>query len=183
MNTDKRSEILSVFKLAILLSFLTCADTPNKPIPSKELFGWEGAPEDITKKPYDYFYAKFYGKVEILSTKLKAEDYQNKCIESATKQAKEEMFLVVVDLSIQVINDGPEPWEHWDLLQLAVKHKKDFSMQLLNCKPIAYPFSGMYSRIEGSKWRDCECIFYMKVPGGRDAIVAKSKTFEWNEIP
>lgn len=170
MNTDKKSDILSVFKLAILLSFLTCADTPNKPIPPKELFGWAGAPEDINNKPYDYFYAKFYGKVEILSTKLKAEDYQNKCIQSATKQANDEMFLVLTDASASGVSDGPE---NFNLEKIVKVIEKQSRTKRLNCKPISYSYFYIDFSVKGSEWRDCECVFYAKVPGGRDAIVAR----------
>ena len=91
--------------LPILFIIFTCADTPNKPVIRKELFGWAGAPEDINKKPHECFYAKFYGKVEILSSKLRAEDYKNKCIQSATKQAKEEMLLMALHYSFLGGND------------------------------------------------------------------------------
>ncbi len=148
----------------ILFSLFACADTPNKPVTPKELFGWAGAPEDINKKPRDYFYAKFYGKVEILSTKLNAEDYQNKCIQSATKQANEEILFRAMDWPV---NDGQEDL---DVLRISKKYKKDYQAILFKCKPIGYAYS---MSIQGSEWRDCECIFYMKVLGGRDAIIAK----------
>lgn len=154
--------------LPILFIIFTCADTPNTPVIQKELFGWAGAPEDINKKPHDYFYAKFYGKVEILSTKLNAEDYQNKCIQSATKQAKEEILFRAMDWPV---NDGPEDL---DVLQLSKKYKKNYQANLLLCKPIGYTYS---MSIQGSEWRDCECIFYMKVIGGRDAVISKMQTF------
>ncbi len=158
LNFSKRLILIFLFVL------INCADTPNKPVIQKELFGWAGAPEDINKKPHEYFYTKFYGKVEILSTKLKAENYQNKCIQSATKQAKEEILFRAMDWPV---NDGPEDL---DVLQLSKKYKKDYQAIFLKCNPIGYAYS---MSIYGSKWRDCECIFYMKVLGGRDAIIAK----------
>ncbi len=153
--------------LPILFIIFTCADTPNTPVIQKELFGWAGASEDINKKPHEYFYAKFYGKVEILSTKLKAEDYQNKCIQSAMKQAKEEiLFIAIVNVFYGMTDtDG---WDI-DLHRAAKKNKNSFPINLLLANPIAY----RHEFYNGSEWRDCECIFYMKVPGGRDAIVVK----------
>lgn len=160
-----------VLLFPILFAILTCADTPNKPVTPKELFGWAGAPEDINKKPHDYFYAKFYGKVEILSTKLKAEDYQNKCIQSATKQAKAEILFMVLD-------EHPDDRQTDEVfIDSRNKPQNNFPVSLLKCKPNAYEYSGIFARIQGSNWRDCECIFYMKVPGGRDFIVAKMLSF------
>ena len=154
----------------ILFSLFACADTPNKPVTPKELFGWAGAPEDINKKPRDYFYAKFYGKVEILSTKLNAEDYQNKCIQSATKQAKEEILLVLTDASASGITCGEGDF---NLPKIVKVIEKQVQINKLNCKPISYSYYYNDFSGGGSEWRDCECIFYAKVPGGRDAIVAR----------
>ena len=154
----------------ILFSLFACADTPNKPVTPKELFGWAGVPEDINKKPRDYFYAKFYGKVEILSTKLNAEDYQNKCIQSATKQAKEEILFIALHHTI--LGGSDIDGIYLDLPIFEKNRKNLFDVKLLNCKSNAYSFH--QSAFEsGSELRDCECIFYAKVPGGRDAIVAR----------
>jgi len=160
--------------LPILFIIFTCADTPNKPVIQKELFGWAGAPEDINKKPHECFYAKLYGKVEILSSKLRAEDYKNKCIQSATKQAKEEMLLMALHHSFLGGNDIDGVYLDLPIFEKNMKKKID--AKLLNCKPNAYSFH--QSAFEsGTEWRDCECIFYMKVPGGRDFIVAKILSF------
>ena len=165
-----------VLLFPILFAILTCADTPNKPVTPKELFGWAGAPEDINKKPHDYFYAKFYGKVEILSTELKAEDYQNKCIQSATKQAKEEMHLVLTDTSISslVCSQGEPDWS-----KSVEVIKKRTQITKLNCKPKSYSYYYKDFSVDGQghEWRDCECVFYAKVPGGRDAIVALATAY------
>lgn len=156
--------------LPILFIIFTCADTPNKPVIPKELFGWAGAPEDINKKPHDYFYTRFYGKVEILSTKLNAEDYQNKCIQSATKQAKEEILFVLTDASASGITCGDGDI---NLRKIVKRIKELVQIKKLKCKPISYSYYYNDFSGNGSEWRDCECFFYAKVPGGRDAIVAR----------
>ena len=124
--------------LPILFIIFTCADTPNKPVIRKELFGWAGAPEDINKKPHECFYAKLYGKVEILSSKLRAEDYKNKCIQSATKQAKEEMLLMALHYSFLGGNDIDGVYLDLPIFEKNMKKKID--AKLLNCKPNAYSF-------------------------------------------
>lgn len=70
MNTDKKFDFLLVFNLAILFTSLTCADTPNKSVIQKELFGWAGAPEDINKKPHEDFYAYLSHLLLFLSINL-----------------------------------------------------------------------------------------------------------------
>jgi hypothetical protein len=47
-------------------------------------------------------------------------------------------------------------------------------MNTKECKPLAIADPN----IPNSEWRECKCMIYVRIPGGRDAVLAKAKMAE-----
>ena len=60
------------------------------------------------------------------------------------------------------------------VLSIAKEYRLKKDIKVKNCYPIAK------SVIEESEsdWKECECIFYVHIPGGRDIISARAKELE-----
>jgi hypothetical protein len=92
---------------------------------------------------------------------------QNSCIEANTFQAKSKLLQRLIGESLASMSDG-------DLTATAIAKEyknKNNEIKVKSCYPIAKP-----SREEpDSEWKECECVFYLFIKGGKDAIIARAK--------
>ncbi|HMW05373.1 MAG TPA: hypothetical protein PK079_11615 [Leptospiraceae bacterium] len=66
--------------------------------------------------------------------------------------------------------------EIWELEKLLIKEYKKIIkvVEVKDCKPLAVPDP----EIPLSKWKDCECLVYAQVPGGRDAFIVRAQKID-----
>ena len=164
-------------KILLLLLFLTtlaCSSKTEKPIPEQQLEGWAGNPDNPNEKPFDYFYMKTTGRASQKSiAKKSARALQTSCIEVNTYQTKNNIFNKLIG---ELLLGGSGNFTEVTVSSIAKEYRLKKEIKVKHCYPIAK------SGIEESEsdWKECECIFYVHIPGGRDAIVAKATAFEGN---
>ncbi len=72
--------------------------------------------------------------------------------------------------------NSAQPEETEMLKKILIKEykNKDNEIKAKSCYPIAKP-----SREEPeSEWKECECVFYLYIRGGKDAIIARAIEIE-----
>lgn len=133
--------------------------------------GWAGPPESPNKKPYDYFYMKKAARANEKAIENKSGAMMEKtCIDAATTSIKDELIgRVIGDIAIGEFNSSDDDSIEQNVIRNFMG--KNQSINTKECKPIAQanddsPFS---------EWRECECIIFVKVEGGRDTILAKAQ--------
>ncbi len=161
-------------KIALLLLVLTILSCSSKPEPitaKNQLDGWAGNPDNPNEKPHHFFYGTYLARASQNSIdKKNIRMMQNSCIEANTFQAKSKLLpkLIAVSLGSMTTADDSSKTE----FEIVKEYKdKNNEIKVKSCYPIAKP-----SREEPeSEWKECECVFYLYIKGGKDSIIARAK--------
>lgn len=124
---------------------------------------WGGHPESPNQKPFDYYYMKYRGRASEISIKKKSGELMKQtCINSALEGQKDISGRMVWEtVSIYSCDEDMTAkylWRHY--FQGTKVNTKE-------CKPMAVPTPS----IPLSEYRECECILYIHIPGGREYVV------------
>lgn len=161
-----------ILLLLIILTIYSCSSKPEPITAKNQLDGWAGNPDNPNSKPHDFFYGTYLARASQNSIdKKNIRMMQNSCIEANTFQAKSKLLPRLIGESLAGMTTAAGDNEI--TLTAVVKEYKDKNneIKVKSCYPIAKP-----SREESdSEWKECECIFYLYIKGGKDAIIARAK--------
>jgi hypothetical protein len=138
----------------------------GKPIPEQKLEGWAGNPDNPNEEPFDYFYIYIQGQGTFQTNSLLY--IRKSCIESAESNGKNKIITQIVKDSIVSNN--------YILKEEIIKEykKKIKGPSFYKCKPL-----GIHDPlIPFSDYKECECIIFVHVKGGKDTIIARAKEIE-----
>lgn len=140
---------------------------------AKKMEGWAGPPEEINKKPYEYFYMKHVAaaKPDTVTQKNGAK-MEATCVEAASLQGKANFLRKMVGESLEGAS-GVADGESTGFVIVSQYSGKVKGLSVADCKP-----RGEKGKFNGSEWGQCECVIWAKVDGGRDAIVASAQDHE-----
>ena len=157
--------------LLLVLTILSCSSKPESINAKNQLDGWAGNPDNPNEKPHHFFYGTFLARASQNSIEKKnIRMMQNSCIEANTFQAKSKLLpkLIAISLGSMTTADDSSKTE----FEIIKEYKdKNNEIKVKSCYPIAKP-----SREEPeSEWKECECVFYLYIKGGKDSIIARAK--------
>ncbi len=171
--------IITVLLLAAVIIFETeCC--PLYP-PEKVIEGWAGIPEYQKMKPFEYYYIKRNSKASVKAIEKRSGTLIAETCTNSTAQNGKEDFLrkMISDSLIYSDAGGTEISDsEYAMLNAVVA---DFSgkvkdLNIRQCRPLKQ----VQPDAPGIEWEECECIIYARVPGGKDAIVARAVEIERN---
>ena len=162
------------FLLLFLFTILSCSSKPESSNAKNQLAGWAGNPDNPNEKPHHFFHGTFLARASQNSIEKKnIRMMQNSCIEANTSQAKSKLLSNLINepfIGMQAPSDGDSTLPKTTAL-LKVYKDKNNEIKVKSCYPIAKP-----SREEPeSEWKECECVFYLYIKGGKDSIIAIAK--------
>ncbi len=164
-----------ILLLVIFLTTLTCSAKTEKSIPEQRLEGWAGNPDNPNEKPHHFFYGTYLARASQNSIEKKnIRMMQNSCIEANTFQAKSKLLPKLIGESLAVMTTAAG--DNDITVTAVVKDYKDKNneIKVKSCYPIAKS-----SREEPeSEWKECECVFYLYIKGGKDSIIARAKEIQ-----
>lgn len=137
----------------------------------KQFEGWHGHPEDVNKRPFEFYYMKSVGKASPKAMeKRSGAMMQSTCTDAATTKVKGDLIGKLVGESIQGAS-GVSDGESTGAVVVREFQGKLQGVNVKECKALykddpEIPYSG---------WKECECVVFIKVPGGRDAVIAKAQ--------
>ncbi len=164
--------------ILIVLIILSCSSKPETTSTTNKLEGWAGNPDNPNSKPHDFFYMTSIARASQKSIdKKNVRMMQNSCIEANTSQAKSKLLSNLINepfIGMQAPTDGNET-KSTTITTLSKDYKdKNNEIKVKSCYPIAKP-----SREEpDSEWKECECVFYLYIKGGKDSIIARAREIE-----
>ncbi|MBK8397826.1 MAG: lipoprotein LipL21 [Leptospiraceae bacterium] len=140
----------------------------------KQFEGWAGPPEQPNAKPFEFFYMKSTGRAsQKAMDKRSGAMMQTTCTDAATTKVKGDLIGKLVKESIEGAS-GVADGESTGVVVVREFGGTLGGVNVKECKNL-YPDD---PNIPYSGWKECECIVYIKVPGGRDAVVAKATSYE-----
>ena len=156
-----------ILLLLLFLTTLTCSSKIEKPIPEKQLEGWAGNPDNPNEKPFDYFYISNQGQGSTFQTNSPLYIRQS-CIEAVESNGKNKIIIKMVENSTASNNDI--------LKETIIKEykKKIKGVSSYKCKPLSIDDP----LIPFSEYKECECIIFVHVKGGKDTIIARAKELD-----
>ena len=163
--------------LALLVTILGCntgdsAVTVGKG--GKQFEGWAGPPENPSEKPFDFFYMKYPGRASEKAVQKKSGAMmQSTCIDAATTQAKGDLIGKMIGESIEGAS-GVSDGESTGKVVVREFSGKLQGVSTKECRPMAIA----KPEIPGSEYLECECVIFLRVDGGRDAIIARAQELE-----
>ena len=159
---------LLLFIVPILLLSSCAVSEKNFPREDKPWEGWAGLPDKPGKQPFDYFYVKSSARASQKAIeKQSLLMLRDTCKDAASTVGKAELFA-------KILNDSTEQCGSECEGSKAEQTKKIqpllTEIKVKECKPTA-----AIETFEGSEWRECECIVYANVPGGKSVLVRTLK--------
>jgi hypothetical protein len=174
---SSKSTILLLLSVAIL-GLYTCSsgdkayELEGKGV--REFEGWAGPPEDPKKKPFDYFYMKYAGRAsEKAVQKRSGAMMQETCRDAAVTGAKGDLIGKLIGESITGAS-GISDAESTGKVVVREFQGKLQGVNVKACKPLAAPDP----QIPNSEFKECECVVYVRIDGGREAVIARAKEIE-----
>ncbi|MDX1958183.1 MAG: lipoprotein LipL21 [Leptospiraceae bacterium] len=167
---------LVLFLTSILFMILSCAgDKEAHSLDGGQKFeGWAGPPEEVSKKPFDFFYMKKVARAsEKAVNKRSGAMMQSTCVDAATTQAKGDLIGKMIGESLTGAS-GVSDGESTGAVVVREFNGKLKGVNVKECKPKAVATPD----VPGSEYTECECVIFVKIPGGRDAIIAKAQEVE-----
>ncbi|MBK6606904.1 MAG: hypothetical protein IPG24_15870 [Leptospiraceae bacterium] len=161
----------------LFLTTLTCSTKTEKPIPEQKLEGWAGNPDNPNEKPFDYFYMRSTGGMP----KKGWSGYDSviairyTCIENARNNGERELIRKMLNESLKkfcilCISLDMENLKSILFYDYSSRIKQDIKV----CRPLA----ASELKIPLREGKECECIIYAHIPGGKDGIIARAKEIE-----
>lgn len=141
--------------------------------------GWAGPPEDLEGDPKDYFYMKYAGRASENAInkdngpgkkKGSGPMMQTTCRDAAELNAKGD---IIQKLARETVEGASGVTDGESTGKLVVREFNAYvsGMNVKECKPLAVEDPD----IPYSKWKECECVMFVRIPGGREAVLAKVK--------
>ncbi|HMV78453.1 MAG TPA: lipoprotein LipL21 [Leptospiraceae bacterium] len=174
-----KSKSLGLLFTAIILFGIGCGTSADKDPTTvgsdgKVFEGWAGPPEDTKKKPLEYYYMKRVSRASVKANdKRSGAMMQETCTSSAALTAKADFMRKVIGESLQGA-EGVSDGESTGKVVVAEFNGKVKGLNTRECKPL----KEKQPEVPGIEWEECECVIFAKVPGGKDAIVAKAQEVE-----
>lgn len=166
--------ILLLLPIAIILLGTGCGSfAGNNPTANEKYFeGWAGPPEDMKKKPFEYFYMKKRGRIP-LREKRSSTTIQKNCISDAAQSANADYLRKMVGETLTNAS-GISDSEFAGKAVAAEFYGKIKDLKTKDCKPLEKP----QLEAPGIEWNECECIFFARVPDGKYAIITRAQEIE-----
>lgn len=163
-----------IFTLVFLFSFLNNCGPCYPPVKelSEDFFvaKWAGNPDNSFIKPFEYFYMEEFGRASKNSLEKKDEKMAKKtCMEDSTQRPKSHF----VNAILEVENFSCRPslgCDRDDRDEVRQIHKL-INMQTTKVKECKPQFN--FPDTPWENWRECTCIVYKYLQGGRSIISAK----------
>lgn len=156
--------------LILILICLSCGFSErNTPISfSVDAEGWGGPPEARNQKPYEYYYIKQKANASnIAISKKSAGMMQVTCVNNAATKIKAELVSSLISETLTGAT-GPEGGPVESPVSVLPFSGKLTGVSIKECKPFATK-----SDLRGSEWIECECLGYIKIPGGKNSVTGK----------
>lgn len=160
----------------LLVNFQNCKSTEDvtELKGGQQFEGWAGPPEDVKAKPAEYFYMKTAGRAsEKALNKRSGAMMQTTCVDAATVNAKGDLIGKMIGESITGAS-GVADGESTGKVVVREFQGKLQGVNVKECRAISTPDPS----IPLSEYKECQCVIFVKIPGGRDAIVARAKEIE-----
>ena len=170
------SKIIKTLSIAMILAFVLGCSGDAKKDPTTvgkdgyRFEGWAGSPEDPKEKPFDFFYMKSVGRASNKAMEKRSGAMMQKtCTDAAVLSVKGDLIGKLIGESIE----GASSLQDGESMGLIVKREFSGQLQGVNvkeCKALypdeaSTPYSG---------WKECECVVFVKIPGGKEAVLAKA---------
>ncbi|MDX1961458.1 MAG: lipoprotein LipL21 [Leptospiraceae bacterium] len=142
---------------------------------AKKLEGWAGPPEDVSKLPHEFFYMKKVARAseKAVDTKRSGAMMKSTCVDAATTQAKGELIGKLVGETLTGAS-GVSDGESTGAVVVREFNGKLKGVNIKECKGLAMEVPDA----PGSEFKECECVIFVKIPGGREAVIAKAQEVE-----
>ena len=196
-----------ILLLLLFLSTLACSSKPEKPIPEKQLEGWAGNPDNPNEKPFDYFYMHMAGRASqkaidkksgammemtcknLATTNIKRDLIGKMIYESVqldyTFNSKEQFSYLIEThkdlfansfnaINLAAISDRDPPYSAIVLVKEYLGKINEIKVK--DCQSIGIPDP----EVPFSEWKECECIVYVYIKGGRDTIITRAREIDGN---
>lgn len=151
---------MKIFITQIIFLLLSCAEniSMQENLTGRQWEGWAGPPHNPNLKPHDYFYTTLIGEVK--SQKVNPEDMKKTCVDSVRAANPEKTIQKVIREMIDSTNDGPSFSDSEIRTFAKDKIPKEKRLEIKTCNQIS----------SSNDWKNCECIVYIHISGGRDYI-------------
>jgi len=155
-------------KLIVTVSILVlvgCGSNEKMfPRADKPWEGWAGSPDKPGKMPFEYFYIKSQARASQKSIEMQNENSMKKtCSDAASLMGK-------ADIATKMLSEFSECSDCSDDKKTIFKESNAVKeAKLKEC----IPTSPEISELKGSNWRECECVIYAHIPGGKDGLHAR----------
>lgn len=168
------SKIKYVLPLAIMLSVvLGCKsdDVTTVGDGAKKFEGWGGAPDSPSKKPFDFFYMRATGRASNKAMeKRSGAMMQTTCTDAAVTGMKGNLIGKLIGEEVTGAS-GTSDGESTGVVVVREFAGNLKGVNVKECKALYEdeantPYSG---------WKECECVVFVKIPGGKEAVIAKAE--------
>lgn len=140
----------------------------------KKFEGWAGPPEDPSKKPFDHFYMKHTARASQKAIDRKSGAMmQSTCTEAAALQGKGNLMRKMIGETLQGAS-GVADGESTGSVLVSEYTGKIKGVSTKECKGLA----PVDPQVPYSEYKECECVIFSRVEGGKDAIIARAKEVE-----
>ena len=166
-----------MIRITILLLGTGCGSFAGNDSTANEKFfeGWAGPPEDMEKKPYKYFYTRRVNRASPKSVeKQDPVRMRETCTSGAALTAKADFMRKMIGEEFMVICQIEDRDDDIPKIIVAEYNNKVKGIKTRECRPL----KEAKSEIPGMEWEECECLWYAKVPGGKEAIKARIAELE-----
>lgn len=175
MSSSKYAVLLMSLLLFVNLG---CSSTEKDPTTvgegGKVFEGWAGPPEDPKKKPLEYYYMKRVNRASPKAVERRSGAMmQETCTSGAALTAKADFMRKMIGETLtgaEGVSDG----ESTGKVVVAEFNGKVKGINTRECRPLKQ----VQPEAPGIEWEECECVMFARVPGGKDAIVAKAQEVE-----
>jgi hypothetical protein len=171
----RKKALLLVSVVLVAVSSCGSSDDVTDAGKGKEkIEGWAGSPDSPGKKPYDYFYMKKSARASQKAVDKKSGAMMKEtCTDAATTSAKGDLIGKMVGESVQGAS-GVSDGESTGKVVVREFNAKVQGVNTKECKPLM----PQDPQIPYAEWKECECVIFVKIDGGREAIVARAKEIE-----
>lgn len=170
-----KNAVIVAYAIALLFALGCTSGEKVTELPGgKEFEGWAGPPDSPTTKPFDHFYMKHTARASVKAVEKKSGAMmQSTCTEAATLQGKGNLMRKMIGETLQGAS-GVSDGESTGMVLVSEFSGKIKGVSTKACKGLAQPDP----QVPYSEYKECECIIFTKIEGGKDAIIARAKEVE-----
>jgi hypothetical protein len=161
-----------LFTLVIVFFWNCGGGQPAHTIDGAQQFeGWAGPPESPNSGTKDYFYMKYSGRAsQNALDKRSGAMMEVTCRDAAELNAKGDIIQKLAHETVKGAS-GVSDGESTGKVVVREFSATLSGMNVKECKPLAVADPN----IPNSEWKECKCVMFVRIPGGRDAVLAKAK--------